>query len=202
MKRIIHYFRRCLFLDKHVCPWWFGYSFDNPLRRLIHKPEKILSPYISNGMTVLDIGCGMGYFSIGMAELVGENGRVISVDIQRKMLDKLTTRATKRGVLNRISPRLSKPNQLGVPEEVDFVLTFWMVHEVPDFESFCRELLFMIKPGGTWLMTEPKIHTNKHHFEELLKTVKMSGFEVVDYPKTRFSRSVLLKRSDRIIQVC
>ena len=71
----------------HVCPWWLCYSFDNPLRRLIHNPQRILSPYIKQGMTVLDAGCGMGYFSIGMAKMVGDSGKVIAVDLQQKMLD-------------------------------------------------------------------------------------------------------------------
>ena len=55
-----------------VCPWWGGYFIDNPLRRLLHDPEKILRPYATPGMTVMDIGCGMGFFSIAMAKIVAE----------------------------------------------------------------------------------------------------------------------------------
>ena len=55
----------------HVCPWWGGYFIDNRLRRLFHKPEKILGPYVRSGMTVMDVGCGMGLFAIAMARLVG-----------------------------------------------------------------------------------------------------------------------------------
>ena len=77
----------------HVCTWWIAYTFDNPLRKLFHNPGKIFSDYVKEGMTVMDVGCGMGYFSIGMAKLVGANGKVIAVDLQQKMLDVLRRRA-------------------------------------------------------------------------------------------------------------
>ena len=50
----------------HVCPSWCGFFIDNPLRRLIHNPTKIFGPYVQPGMTVMDVGCGMGLFSIAM----------------------------------------------------------------------------------------------------------------------------------------
>jgi 2-polyprenyl-3-methyl-5-hydroxy-6-metoxy-1,4-benzoquinol methylase len=55
--------------------WWGGYFIDNRLRRLLHDPERLLGPYVTPGMTVLDVGCGMGWFSIPMAKLVGTQGR-------------------------------------------------------------------------------------------------------------------------------
>jgi ubiquinone/menaquinone biosynthesis C-methylase UbiE len=80
--------------DHHVCPWWLAYTFDNRLRRLIHNPQKILSGYVQEGMTVMDIGCGMGYFTLGLAELVGDAGQVLAVDLQQQMLDIMMKRAT------------------------------------------------------------------------------------------------------------
>jgi 2-polyprenyl-3-methyl-5-hydroxy-6-metoxy-1,4-benzoquinol methylase len=68
----------------HVCPWWLAYTFDNPIRKLFHKPQKMLSLYVKEGMSVMDVGCGMGFFSIGMARMVGDNGNVIAVDLQKK----------------------------------------------------------------------------------------------------------------------
>ncbi len=56
----------------YVCPAEFAGSLDNPLRRLIHNPRKILEPYIRKGMNVLDLGCGPGYFTGELARLVGE----------------------------------------------------------------------------------------------------------------------------------
>src|SRR4030067_2381460 len=97
-----------LFRDKHVCPWWCAYTFDNFLRKLIHDPEEILRPYVAEGNTALDLGPGMGYFSIPLARMVGEIGKVIAADVQPEMLKVLQKRAKKAGVEHRIIPHLSK----------------------------------------------------------------------------------------------
>jgi 2-polyprenyl-3-methyl-5-hydroxy-6-metoxy-1,4-benzoquinol methylase len=62
-------------MGSHVCPWWGGYFIDNRLRRWIHNPTDILAPCVRPEMTVMDFGCGMGMFSIAMAQLVGSKGR-------------------------------------------------------------------------------------------------------------------------------
>ena len=62
----------------NVCTWWKAYTFDNPIRKLLHQPHNVLGDYVKADMTVMDVGCGMGHFSIGMAKLVGESGKVIA----------------------------------------------------------------------------------------------------------------------------
>ncbi|MBA3003436.1 MAG: class I SAM-dependent methyltransferase, partial [Desulfurivibrio sp.] len=135
-------------MAKHVCPWWLAYTFDNPLRRIFHKPEEIFSPYLHEGMTAIDLGCGMGYFSIGMAKLIGETGKVIAVDLQQKMLDTLIHRAQKAGVAHRITTLLCDENNIGIHEEIDFALTFWMAHETPDKSSFLKQVHAVLKKSG------------------------------------------------------
>ncbi|MBN1930432.1 MAG: methyltransferase domain-containing protein, partial [Desulfobacterales bacterium] len=107
-------------MAKYVCPWWLAYTFDNPLRGIFHKPEKIFAPYLNEGMTAIDIGCGMGYFSIGMARIVGKTGKLISVDLQQEMLNTLIKRADKMGVAKRITTFLCDENNIGINEKVDF----------------------------------------------------------------------------------
>ena len=86
----------------HVCPWWIGYLLVSPLRRFFHDPDQILEPYVLEGMTVLEIGPGMGYFSLSLARLVGKAGRILCVDVQEKMLQQLKKRAGKANLLERI----------------------------------------------------------------------------------------------------
>ena len=121
----------------HVCPWWGGYFIDNPLRRLLHHPENTLVPHVQPGMTAMDFGCGMGLFSIAMAKLVGDGGRVIAVDLQQKMLDVLQKRAAKAGVADRITTHRCTAVSVGRSEPIDFALAFYSAHEVPGMEKAC-----------------------------------------------------------------
>ena len=82
-----------------VCPWFMGYVLICPLRKLWLNPRKLLIPYVRPGMTVLDVGCAMGFFSLPMAEMVRPEGRVVCVDLQEKMVRKLKRRAEKQGLL-------------------------------------------------------------------------------------------------------
>lgn len=180
-------------MGNHICPWWFAYTFDNPFRNFFHNPEKMLGPYVAQGMTVLDIGCGLGFFSIGLAKLVGEKGCVIAADVQPKMLSISYKRAQKAGVSDRIRFHRCELDKLGVETTVDFILAFWMVHEVPDTDIFFRQLRSCLKPDGRILIAEPKFHVSLKRFQEILVSAEESGLNLCETPQIRFSRSVVLK---------
>ena len=120
-------------MAEHVCPVWMGYLLANPLRRLVQNPDTILAPYIREGMTCLDAGCAMGFFSLPMARLTGPSGTVVCVDFQQKMLDALKRRAGRAGLLDRITTRCCTRESLcldGLQDTVDFALTMAVIHEV------------------------------------------------------------------------
>ena len=177
--------------DGHTCPWWFLFTFDNPLRRLIHKPEKILGPYVESGDRVLDVGCGMGAFTLGLAELVGPDGLVLAADLQERMLAGLRKRAERAGLADRIELHQSTPDQIGVSEPVDFALAFWMAHEVRQPLAFLEQLYELLKPEGKLLLAEPRIHVSEKSFEQTVALAETAGFKVADEPKIRASRAML-----------
>jgi ubiquinone/menaquinone biosynthesis C-methylase UbiE len=177
-----------------VCPWWLCYSFDNPLRRLFHNPERLLNPYVKSGMTVVDIGCGMGYFTIGLARLVGHEGMVIAVDLQQQMLDALERRARRVGIAGRIVLHRCNQESLGVKEPADFALAFWMAHEVPDASRFFGEIFTFLKTGGRLLLVEPKVHVTRNGLEGTLTVCRDVGFRILEEPKMALSRAFLLGR--------
>lgn len=181
-------------MQKHVCPWWFAYTFDNPLRRIFHNPEKIFSPYLNVGMTAIDIGCGMGYFSIGMAKIVGETGKIISVDLQQKMLATLIKRAKKAGVSNIITTSLCNEKDIGINEKVDFALTFWMVHETPDEFNFLQQVHSVLNKSGKLLLAEPKLHVTLTEFNKTISAAQELGFKLIDTPAIYFSHSAVLEK--------
>jgi len=181
-------------MEKHVCPWWLAYTFDNPLRRIFHNPEIIFSHYLKEGMTAIDIGCGMGYFSIGMAKIVGKTGKIISVDLQQKMLDTLIKRAKNAGVANRITTVLCDEKDIGINEKVDFALTFWMVHETPDAYNFLKQVHSILNKSGKLLIAEPKIHVTLTEFKKTLSIAEELGFKLIDYPKIYFSHTAMFEK--------
>ncbi|UCF30927.1 MAG: class I SAM-dependent methyltransferase [bacterium] len=181
--------------ERHrVCPWYEAYLFDNPLRRLVHSPARILGPYVDTGMTVLDIGCGMGFFSLAMARLVGPEGRVFALDIQPQMLRVLKRRAMRADLMDRIETRLIGDNDLGLDGGVDFVLAFWMVHEVPDQESFLRRTAAVLNHGAKLLIAEPFYHVKAREMEEVISVAARLGLTALERPKVRMSRAVVLER--------
>jgi ubiquinone/menaquinone biosynthesis C-methylase UbiE len=180
-------------MAEHVCPWWVGYILVSPIRRWFQDPDKILSPYISAGMTVLDIGPGMGFFTIPAARMVGDSGRVIAVDLQEKMLKSLVKRAEKAGVAKRIVTKLCEPDSLGVSDPIDLCLAFNVVHEVPDASALFSEIKAILKPTGRLLLAEPGTwHISEKDFEGTLAKASTEGFKLIARPEIRGSQSALL----------
>jgi ubiquinone/menaquinone biosynthesis C-methylase UbiE len=177
--------------DKHVCPWWLCWTFDNVFRKWVQDPEKIIKPYVREGSTVLDIGCGMGYFTIPLARVVGEKGQVIATDIQEKMLLALERRAKRAGLEKRIVLQLNTQDSLKMNTKADFALAFWMVHEVPDRVHFLEQIKFNLKPGGLFLLVEPTIHVNREMYEETVRIAQEVGFILMSNPHIFLSRSTL-----------
>ncbi len=187
--------QKLLLTEPHVCPWWLAYTFDNPFRRLIHQPEKIFGPHLEKGMTAVDMGYGMGYFSIALAKLLGNSGNVVSVDIQQKMLDIIQKRAGKAGVAHRIHTQCGSSDAIGLPFGFgDLVLAFWMVHEVPQMEMFIQEIFMILKPGGKFLLVEPKIHVSLELFERICTHATRSGFAVLENPRIALSHATWFKK--------
>ena len=185
--------------DEHnVCPVERAGFLTSRLRSVLQNPEKILGPYIKKGYTSVDIGCGPGFFTCPMAEMAGEDGRVIAVDLQAGMLEKLRQRADERGLLSRIEICRADTDSLnvGLKEGADFVLAFYMVHEVRDKEGLFKQICDILKPGGKLLIIEPGFHVKKEEFNRTLECAYANGFEVAE---SHFGltdmRAVLMKGS-------
>lgn len=179
------------FRRHHVCPRWFCFVIDNFLRRWIQNPGEIIKAYVQAGDCVVDVGAGIGYFTLPLAQLVGDEGRVIAVDVQQAMLAGIEKRARRAGVLNRVSLRLAGPASLNVVEKADFILAFWMAHEVPDQEGFFNQLFAILKKGGTFLLVEPKLHVTTGQFALQVAQAQKAGFRLLDHPPISLSQAAL-----------
>ena len=138
--------------DHHVCPWWVGYLIMTPLRKLGENPKTILAPLVEPGMTAVDIGCGMGFFGLPLARMVGDSGRVVCVDVQEKMLSSLRRRATRKGLEEIIETRLATQEDLGFDDlagAADLILAVHVLHEAHDRSTAHHEHLRLLAPRGS-----------------------------------------------------
>ena len=182
--------------QRFLFPWWMGYLIDNPLRRLLQPPEPVVAPYVRPGMTVMDYGCGFGIFSLAMAGLVGDTGRVLAVDLQPRMLDKTMSRARKAGLDRIIEPVTCGPRSLNgkVSDPLDFILVANVLHETPDPAALLAEFHTLLKPGRSCYVMEPWGHVGSKAFENEIRMALGAGFVEQDRPDLKKRRCVLLQR--------
>jgi ubiquinone/menaquinone biosynthesis C-methylase UbiE len=180
--------------SSHVCPAEQAGWLTASIRKLGNNPRRILKGLVDEGDTAVDLGCGPGFFTLPLAEMVGETGWVIAVDVQEEMLKKLRVRAEKAGLASRIDLHHSSPDSIGVVGPADFALAFYMLHEVPDKEGFLREVSDLVKEGGRFLLVEPMGHVSKAEFRRTIDVAEEAGLTPVAQPHVVFSRATLFTR--------
>jgi ubiquinone/menaquinone biosynthesis C-methylase UbiE len=177
-----------------VCPVEKAGSLDSRIRRWFQRPRKIVGPYIEEGMTVADLGCGPGFFTLPMAVMVGESGRVIAADLQDGMLAKIADKIKDTELEPRITLHKCQETSLNLQTKVDFALAFYMVHELPDQSAFFAEAKAILKPGGRLLVVEPPFHVSKKDFAATVERARTVGLREVSRPRMLLDRAVLLAR--------
>ena len=181
-----------------VCPPWVGYFLASPVRRLWQDPHTILAPFVTAGMTALEPGPGMGFFTLELARLVGPTGRVVAVDLQPEMLAALQRRARRRGLLDRIETRQATAEGMGIADlagRTDFALVFAMVHEVPDRDRFFAEVSAALKAGSRVLLAEPRGPVSDALFSEFLDLAAAHGLAASSRPTISSSRAAVLVKA-------
>jgi ubiquinone/menaquinone biosynthesis C-methylase UbiE len=185
-------------MENHVCPWYYGYFLTNPLRRLFQNPDAILAPFIEEGMSVLEVGPGMGFFSLSLANLVGDSGRLYCVELQVKMLEKLNKRIQKAGLEKRAALRLCANESLRIDDlenKIDLAFVFAVAHEAADQKLFLVEIMQSLKRDGLLFISEPKGHVSLKNFEATLSFIRKSDFNIVTYPNIKGNYSVVLRKN-------
>ncbi len=177
-----------------MCPAAISGILDNKIRRWFQKPSKILEPYVKEGMTVLDLGCGSGFFSIEIAWMVGSSGLVIASDLQEGMLHKLRKKIQGTELEERIVLHKCKEDVIGISEMVDLTIAFYMLHEVAKPEKTLNELASIVKANGLLFIAEPYLHVSAKSFDKTIRMALDNGFTIVERPKVFLSRAVVLKK--------
>ncbi len=180
--------------NTHVCSAEYAHFLDNGIRKLVQNPYKILKPYIQPGMKVADIGCGPGFFTIPIADLVEGNGLVYAYDLQSKMLEKVAGKVAGTKLESRVLVHQCQSESINFVAQVECVLGFYMVHEVPDSRELMKEVWDTLVPGGMFIVVEPIFHVSRKKFKGICNQAEETGFTMEEGPRVMFSRSVLLRK--------
>ncbi|MCF8373618.1 MAG: class I SAM-dependent methyltransferase [Bacteroidales bacterium] len=180
--------------SQRVCPVEAAGGLDTRFRKWVQNPQKILKPYIHENMTILDVGCGPGFFTLEIAKMLNGTGKVIAADLQQGMLDKVKVKISGTDLEQRIDLHRCEADSLNISQKVDFALAFYVVHEFPNQMTLFNELNFILNPGGKFLIVEPKFHVNKTGFNQMVSSLEKVGFKILEKPKVFFSRSVLVQK--------
>ena len=184
---------------KRVYPVGLAASLESRIRRRLQDPHKILLPFVREGMTVLDIGCGPGFFSIELAKMVGKTGKVVAADLQDGMLQRLSLKIRGTELQERIHLVKCEQDGIGVSEKIDFGLAFWMVHEIPDRPSFFKQLKAISNETAKILLVEPKLfHVSRKEFEATVALAEHAGFVVSRGPRLLLCWSAVLENACRV----
>jgi ubiquinone/menaquinone biosynthesis C-methylase UbiE len=132
------------------------HKLDNPKRREILPPEEILDIIgIREGDTLIDIGCGAGYFLFPGSKIIGRNGKIIALDISPEMLEELKRRIRQNPVDPQIEYVELSGSEFPVSSDLcDQALLALVLHEVEPALPFLSEIFRILKPGGTLSIIE------------------------------------------------
>ncbi len=153
---------------------------------------------LAEGHRVLEVGPGMGFFTLPMARVVGDKGKILCVDLQEKMLQGLKKRAAKAGLADRIETRLCTPESLGIGDQVesiDFILAFNVIHEVPDSKNLIAELERSLKPGSKILVAEPQKRVSPGVFAEVAALFEEKGIHQIARPDIKAEWAAIYQKN-------
>ncbi len=151
-------------------------------------PEEVLkSCGLSEGMTMVDLGCGSGYFTIPASRIVGEKGKIYAIDIQEEMLDKLK----ENGLPSNVIPLLARSDyDFPLDEGIsDFTFIAFVTHENEDLEKFFNEIKRITKDDGRVVILEWKKqyeesgppYEERIGMDEILDKLEGFGFKVIEF---------------------
>ncbi|MUM65821.1 methyltransferase domain-containing protein [Acidianus infernus] len=134
--------------DRHIPPIILSF----PLRRFFENPYKILTPFVRRGMTVVDHGCGPGFYTIPLSYLVGKEGIVYAVDSSAKSIKVLESKLKKKGI-NNVKTFVSRNLNFIPSASIDFLLSKDVLCCTVLHKELAREIERVLKPGGKALVT-------------------------------------------------
>jgi len=180
---------------KFPMPQWMANLIDNPLRRRIQSPESMpLRHGLKPGQTVLEVGPGNGRYTLAAARYLGESGRLVVVDIEPKMIQRVLNRVQAEGVTN-VEARTANVHALPFEDGLfDAVYMITVIGEIPQPERAVAEFYRVLKPGGTLAFSELFLDPDYPLAGTLIRWSGQAGFTVRQKTGSFFMYSLVFEK--------
>jgi ubiquinone/menaquinone biosynthesis C-methylase UbiE len=191
--------RTIRYFYKFPMPQFMANWIDNPLRRKIQPPgEMPLRHGIAPGMTVLEVGPGNGRYTIETARKVGQTGKVIAIDIEPKMIERVAGRARDEGVTN-IEAKTANVYDLPFDDGVfDAITMITVISEIPEPGKAMREFYRVLSPSGLLAFSELFFDPDYPLAETLIRMAGNANFRLKKRQGNFFSYTLVFEKQHQI----
>ena len=180
---------------KFPMPEFAANLIDNPLRRRFQPPDEMpIRHGVTAGMLVLEVGPGNGTYTITTARQVGENGKVITIDIEPKMIQRVETRIQREGIKN-IEARVADVFELPFDDSYfDHIYLIAVIGEIPTPERAFNEFYRVLSASGTLAFSEILMDPDYPRARKLISLAADTGFQVKDKIGSFFHYTLIFEK--------
>jgi len=166
-------------VHKFPMPACMAGIIDNRFRRRIQPVEETVRRHgVEPGMTVLEVGPGNGTYTLAAARRVGPQAKVVALDIQPKILERLRRRAREEGIEN-IDAILADVHDLPFDDEsFDAIYLIFVIGEMPEAEAAMKEFHRVLSPSGTIAFSEILVDPDYSRRRTLIRMATGAGFRL------------------------
>ena len=192
--RLIRYFY------KFPMPQFLANLIDNPLRRRIQPPSEMpIRHGIMPGMTVLEVGPGNGRYTIETARRVGDAGKVVSIDIEPKMIERVRQRAQAEGITN-LETQMADVYNLPFEDGIfDAIYMITVISEIPEPQRAMREFYRVLAPSGTLAFSELLTDPDYPLAHTLIRKATAANFHLKRNLGNLFAYTLVFEKQQNIV---
>jgi ubiquinone/menaquinone biosynthesis C-methylase UbiE len=180
------------------CPAWLGFMVetDNPFTKINRAATIIEQLQLKPGMSVLDAGCGPGRLTISIARKVGSQGKVMALDIQKKMLERVKEKARSANLDNITLINAGLGDGKLATNTFDRAILVAVLGEIPNQIKALQEVFNALKRGGMLSITETMFDPHYQRLNNVLTLAQKIGFRKRVLNSDWFSYNLLLEKPD------
>jgi len=191
--RIIRYFY------KFPMPQFLANAIDNPLRRKIQPPkETALRHGLDKGMHVLEVGPGNGRYTVEAVKVVGPEGKVTTIDIEKKMIERVINRLKQENIHNVVAEVADVYKLPYQDDSFDIIYMIAVINEIPDQDKALKEFHRVLKSDGVLVFSELIMDPDYPLAKTLIRRAKNANFKLSEKLGNFFYYTLKFKKMDKV----